>query len=231
MTQEGNCCPILACFLSFDYQALPRFFSHPNHGLELQDKMKPEFITTLQSIAVGLDEKEKSSLYVVQGSDSDVRKTSAKLGNQMIENRRVSGSNFPLVSFVYDEADQFIPQDTSQPGMGASRDTAEQLARRGRKHGLGIGIATQRIVYLDTNVLGQPHTYFVSKLPRESDRDRIQQAFGLSDETLRESLRFKVGQWLLISHDATGIDGLPIPVTMPDANDRISKFLDDFKSS
>lgn len=89
----------------------------------------------------------------------------------------------------------------------------------------------QRIVYLDTNILGQPHTYFVSKLPGATDREKIQGAFGLSDETLQESLRFNVGQWLLISHSATGVDDLPIPVQIPDANVRINDFLNNFSKT
>ena len=92
-------------------------------------------------------------------------------------------------------------------------------------------IDMQRIVYLDTNILGQPHTYFVSKLPGATDREKIQEAFGLSDETLQESLRFNVGQWLLISHSATGVDDLPIPVQIPDANVRINDFLNNFSKT
>ncbi len=109
--------------------------------------------------------------------------------------------------------------------MRESKHTVEQLAWRGRKYELGIGIATQRIIYLNMNLLGQPHTYFVSKLPRATDRDRIQEAFGLSDETIQESIQFGVGQWLLTSHSATEMGGVPVPMQLPDANKRIIKFL------
>ena len=54
------------------------------------------------------------------------------------------------------------------------------IARRGRKFGLSIRIATQRITYLNTNIMAQPHTYFVSKLPRREDRERVAEAFGLN---------------------------------------------------
>ena len=111
-------------------------------------------------------------------------------------------------------------------GLEAAKGAAQELARRGRKYGLGIGMATQRIVYLDTNILGQPHTYLVSKLPRATDREKIQEAFGLSEETPRESLRSGPVQWLLISHSATGIDGLPVPVQLPNTNIHIIDFLD-----
>ncbi|MDA7990511.1 MAG: ATP-binding protein [Gammaproteobacteria bacterium] len=186
----------------------------------------PKFKISLDKIVEDLNQSSRSSLYIMQGhNDENVRRFSQELGEMMLYSRRERGIISPPVSFIYDEADQFIAQDDKQPGMKDSKQIAEQLARRGRKYGLGIGIATQRIVYLDTNILGQPHTYFVSKLPRASDREKIQEAFGLSDETLQESLRFALGQWLLISHGATGIDGLPIPVQLPDANERIKDFL------
>lgn len=191
------------------------------------------FKTSMTQIVSSLNAAGRQSLYVIQdGSDAHIRGMSHDLGKMLLDARRSAGRISPPVSFIYDEADQFISSgDASQnAAMARSKETAEQLARRGRKYGLGIGIATQRIVYLDTNVLGQPHTYMVSKLPRASDRAKIQEAFGLSDETLAETLRFDVGQWLLISHSATGIDGLPIPVQVPDANERIARFLDGFEA-
>lgn len=158
--------------------------------------------------------------------DALVRQTSYELGRDMLTTRRKRGQISPPVSFIYDKADQFFAQDSSENGMVDSKKSTQQLARCGRRYGLGIGIATQRIAYLDTSILGQPHTYFVSKLPRVTDRDPIQETFGLSDTVLSESLRFGPGQWLLTSHSATGIDGLSIPVQLPDANDCIIDFLD-----
>ena len=198
-------------------------------NIQASERMDAKFKITMNEMMMNLNDASHPSLYVVQdGDDANVRLFSYDLGNNMLNARRERGLLSPAVSFVYDEADQFIAQQSNdQIGMDESRQIAEQLARRGRKYGLGIGIATQRIIYLDTNILGQPHTYFVSKLPRITDRDRIQEAFGLSDETIQESLKFGVGQWLLMSHSATGIDGLPIPIQLPDANKRISDFLDD----
>ena len=182
-----------------------------------------------QDVINSLNATGKKSIYILQdNNDAQVRLMSHKLGKTMLRVRREKGQISPLVSFIYDEADQFIAQESTESGMKESKNAAQELARRGRKYGLGIGIATQRIVYLDTSILGQPHTYLVSKLPRTTDRERIQDAFGLSEETLRETLRFGVGQWLLISHSATGIDGLPIPIQLPDANMRISDFLNNF---
>lgn len=197
-------------------------------NLEEADSIDAKYKISLGDMIKNLNQDSSRSLYIIQGyNDKSIREFSHELGDKMLYSRREQGIISPPTSFIFDEADQFIAQgDESQSGMNKSKQTAEQLARRGRKYGLGIGIATQRIVYLDTNILGQPHTYFVSKLPRASDREKIQEAFGLSDEVLQESLRFAVGQWLLISHGSTGIDGLPIPVQLPDANERIKDFLD-----
>ena len=151
----------------------------------------------------------------------------------MLHDRRRTGHISPPVSFVFDEADSFIPYSakSEEEETLRSKRIVQEIARRGRKYGLGIGIATQRIVNLDTTVLGQPHTYFVSKLPRQVDRQRIQEAFGVTDETLKQTFRFRKGEWLLVSFDATGAEGLPIPVRVPDANQRIIKFLDGFNSA
>lgn len=190
-------------------------------------RINERFKIRQQDITDSLNADGEKSLYILQdSSDAQVRLMSHKLGKAMLRLRREMGRISPLTSFIYDEADQFIAQKDDELGMKEAKSAAQELARRGRKYGLGIGIATQRIVYLDTNILGQPHTYLVSKLPRASDRETIQGAFGLSEETLRESLRFGPGQWLLMSHSATGIDGLPIPIQLPDANVRIAEFLD-----
>ena len=99
------------------------------------------------------------------------------------------------------------------------------LARRGRKFGIGIGIATQRTRYLNTSIMAQPHTYLVGKLPRKMDREVVQEAFGFSDEVLKQTFKFTKGDWLLASYDATGLTGVPIPIHAENANNRIKEAL------
>ena len=102
-----------------------------------------------------------------------------------------------------------------------SSEAVETLARRGRKFGLGVAIATQRVTYLNTSIMAQPHTYFISKLPRMSDRQRVVDAFGTSEEVMRETFKFGKGDWLAISHDATGLKSVPIPIHSDNAEQRI----------
>lgn len=182
--------------------------------------------TTLPEIVADLNHKDKHSLWIIQAHNPDLlRRFASDLGSLLYEQRRLHGLIDPVVSFVFDEADEFIRSG----GTGSyefSAEIAQTIARRGRKFGIGLGIATQRIRYLDTNIMSQPHTYFVSKLPRASDRTAVAEAFGFGNEMLNQTFKFAKGQWLLVSHDATGLEAIPIPVQTPNANVRLAGFLE-----
>lgn len=180
---------------------------------------------TLQQIIEDLNDSSHPSLWVIQSHDPhELRSFSKKLGEDLYEQRRQGGIIDPLVSFIFDEADEFIRREATG-SYAESAEIAQTLARRGRKFGLGVGIATQRIRYLDTNIMAQPHTYFISKLPRLSDRQAVAEAFGVSEELLNQTFKFKKGHWLLISHDATGLEAVPVPIAAPNANDRLADWL------
>ena len=180
---------------------------------------------TLDEMVADLNDREKKSLWVIQSHNPhELRSFSKRLGDAVYEKRRQDGLIDPLVSFIFDEADEFVRSETTG-SYGESREIAETLARRGRKFGLGLGIATQRIRYLDTSIMAQPHTYFISKLPRLSDRQAVSEAFGVSEEMLNQTFKFKKGNWLLMSHDATGLEAIPVPIKTPDANRRLSEWL------
>lgn len=165
-------------------------------------------------------------LLIQSNRDDEIRFFSSNLVNRTFEDRRIKGKIFPHTLFIFDEADEFIPQNVAKDSSyAASKSGCNLLARRGRKFGLGIAIATQRLAYLDTSILAQPHTFLLSKMPRAYDRQVIAGAFGVSEELLNKTLSFNTGQWLLFSYDATGLTNVPIPVQFPNANDRIKKFL------
>jgi len=166
----------------------------------------------------------KPFLVVVIGEhEQAIAEFMRQLVQQIFEARRKQSILFPTVSFIFDEADVFIGQKQDKDVSLVAEATL--LARRGRKFGLGLGISTQRVRYLNTSIMAQPHTYFISKLPRYSDREAVAQAFAIADETLEQTFSFTVGQWLLVSHDATGLRSVPFPVQLPNANDRIRKWL------
>lgn len=196
--------------------------------IKVDDK---SFISIEPQLINELNDEKKKAIYIIQSHDPDELKRFVNyLASALYEDRRKNGRIFPLVSFILDEADEYIPQDNYAKGDSkVSREAVEMLARRGRKFGLGVGIATQRVVYLDTNIMAQPHTYFVSKLPRSSDRERVAQAFAVDEGMFEQTFRFGKGDWLLMSHDATGLESVPFPIHAENAEDRIIKFLESFE--
>jgi len=131
--------------------------------------------------------------------------------------------------FDYTRQAMNLIREGADDSYARSRIVVMTLARRGRKFRLGVGIATQRVRYLDTSIMAQPHTYSVSKMPRQSDRQAIAEAFGISEEMFRQTFRFQKGDWLLMSHDAIGLEAVPVPVHTEDANRRIEAFLDELR--
>jgi len=49
----------------------------------------------------------------------------------------------------------------------------------------------------------------------------VAEAFGIGQEELSPTFSFRPGNWLVISHDATGLKGVPIPTQSENANQRI----------
>jgi DNA helicase HerA-like ATPase len=186
---------------------------------------------TIPQIIARLNAADNSSLIVIQAADPDaLRQFACDLGMAIYSERRRSGQISPLVSFVFDEADEFIPLNFDRDSSySKSTAIAMALARRGRKFGLGIGIATQRVTYLNTSIMAQPHTYFISKLPRQTDRQRVCEAFGISEEMFRQTFKFRKGNWLLVSHDATGLESVPLPIKTENADDRVLSWLSQLK--
>lgn len=193
--------------------------------VENSKPLPPDSTMGIFNLISDLNNPLASSLYIIQSHDPDeLRLFASKLGNLLFDSRRKKGLTSPLASFIFDEADEFIPgQFDKDSTYSKSVQVAHMLARRGRKFGIGIGIATQRTRYLNTSIMAQPHTYFVSKLPRETDRTAVQDAFGFSEEAFRQTFKFTKGDWLLASYDATGLKGVPIPIHAENANDRIIK--------
>jgi DNA helicase HerA-like ATPase len=173
---------------------------------------------------------EKPSLFILYSEKPDrLREVYSDISKAVYEWRvsllyRKRGESEPPVLFVLDEADEFIPYGESGSTYVDAREAAETIARRGRKLGLGLCVATQRAAYLETRTVGQLHTYFVSKLPREHDRKTVAEAYGVERSVIDQALRFATGQWVVISHSATGLKGVPIATVFPNAEDRVLDF-------
>jgi hypothetical protein len=165
-----------------------------------------------------------------------LRVFSEAIGTDIYNLRRRDGILDPATIFIFDEADIFIPgqaanaTDEEKDAIRSSKKIATTLARRGRKYGLGLGIATQRITYLDTSILAQIGSYFVGRLPRMSDRQKITEGFGIEKDSLQSGIR-DVGDWVVLSHTAVGDRGAPLPVHFNNADERVVAFIKEFDKS
>jgi hypothetical protein len=196
---------------------------------EEENPIRPQCTSSLNSLLRLLNDEENDALIVVQSNrDDNLRQFSASLVTNIFNDRKRRGANGPQVLFLYDEADEFMPSQPPGTSYGIAKAAITMLARRGRKFGLGLSFSTQRVAYLDTSILGQAHTYLISKLPRQYDRETVSNAFGLSEDMLKRTLKFSKGQWLLVSYEATGLENVPLPVQFPNANKRIKEFLESF---
>ncbi len=64
---------------------------------------------------------------------------------------------------IIEEADKFVPQ------RGENLESINEVARRGRKRGLGLMVASQRPAFINKNVLSQCNHQFIGKLTVDGD--------------------------------------------------------------
>ncbi|MCJ7424463.1 ATP-binding protein [Candidatus Bathyarchaeota archaeon] len=170
-------------------------------------------------------EDETTSLVCVSMSDPyTIKDLAVNLTQDLLIRRKRKFKVDPYILLVFDEAQEFV----SSGGTGIEAKCSahvETLLRQGRKYGLGVCLATQRVAYLNTNALQQIHTYFVGTLPRPYDRNLISETFMVDKSILEKTLEFAPGEWLLASYIATGMENVPIFIKADNAEKEIEKYL------
>ena len=151
-----------------------------------------------------------------------LKKLAIEISNQALYRRKKQFKTSPQILFVFDEAQEFIPNSNSGINHEVSQ-AVEMLLRQGRKYGLGGCVATQRLAYLNTNALQQLHTYFVGTLPRPYDRGVVSEQFMIDIGILEKTLEFGPGEWLLSSYIATGIENVPIFIKADDSEKELRR--------
>jgi len=173
-----------------------------------------------------LIEGETRVICISIAEPSTIKELVIALTQNLLSRRKRRFQVKPHVLFVFDEAQEFIPELGGSAGIDKKcSKQVEVLLRQGRKYGLGACVATQRIAYLNTNALQQLHTYFVGTLPRPYDRQVVSDTFMIDQSILEKTLEFAPGEWLLSSYIATGIENVPIFVKADNAEREIEKFL------
>jgi DNA helicase HerA-like ATPase len=170
-------------------------------------------------------EDTPTNLVVISISDPfTIKELAISLTQDLLVRRKRRFTVKPYILVVFDEAQEFI--SNKEGGIdGKCSAHVETLLRQGRKYGLGVCIATQRIAYLNTNALQQLHTYFVGTLPRPYDRALVSETFMIDKSILEKTLEFAPGEWLLSSYIATGIENVPIFIKAENAEKEVEKYL------
>jgi DNA helicase HerA-like ATPase len=179
---------------------------------------------TVEGIRQLLEDKA-TNLVVISISDPfTIKELAISLTQDLLVRRKRRFTVKPYILVVFDEAQEFI--SSKEGGLdGKCSAHVETLLRQGRKYGLGVCIATQRIAYLNTNALQQLHTYFVGTLPRPYDRALVSETFMIDKGILEKTLEFAPGEWLLSSYIATGIENVPIFIKADNAEKEVEKYL------
>jgi hypothetical protein len=188
----------------------------------------------IEKMAIEILDNEENSprLFILELPNiEEARLIVGQLINQIMLRRKKSYSINPIL-FVLDEAQEFIPFDTKQKDNSEfSSNAVEKLLRHGRKYHLHGLISTQRLAYLNTNVLQQLHTYFISTLPRPYDRQLIAETFGINDTLMDRTLDLEVGQWLLVSFKAALPHDVPVFFTAPNNLEELRKGIQNSRPS
>ena len=164
-----------------------------------------------------IEQHEDKKLCIIISSDKD--RMASVIYNLMYNSlraRRESGTKRHDVLFVVDEAHEFVLNPREAGLSDIERNCSrliERLTRMGRKYGLGVGLASQRVAYLNTTALSNCHTTFIGALPRKYDRDTMNEAYAISPEVLSRVVTFPPGNWYVVSSIAMGINNVPIRLT------------------
>ena len=185
---------------------------------------------TVERIRELLEDKTASLICVSISDPYTIKDLAINLTQDLLIRRKRRFQVKPYILLVFDEAQEFLPSNATGIEAKCSHHV-ETLLRQGRKFGLGVCLATQRVAYLNTNALQQLHTYFVGTLPRPYDRGLISETFMVDKGILEKTLEFAPGEWLLSSFIATGMENVPIFIKADNAEKEIEKYLRASKTS
>ncbi len=207
-------------------------YSWATSRLALQDNLKRA--EKQKQVTGGLDingirelvEKDSRLTCISISDPLAIKELVLHLAREFLQRRKRSFKVKPYVLFVFDEAQEFVPDLPGSSGIDKDcSKMVETLLRQGRKYGLGGCLATQRIAYLNTNALQQLHTYFVGTLPRPYDRTVVSDTFTIDKQILEKTLEFAPGEWLLSSFIATGMENVPIFIKADNAEAEVEMTL------
>ncbi len=165
-------------------------------------------------------------LFILNITRPDIMQSVAQtLCEELLMSRKREFRIKPYIFCVFDEAQNFIPKVTGKGTESLCSLAVENLMRQGRKYGLGVCIASQRIAGLNTSALQQLHTIFLGILPRPYDRLELQRSFDVPSNVVDLTLQLGTGEWVVCSYNATGLPNVPIFMRADNSEDAVVEAL------
>ena len=118
---------------------------------------------------------------------------------------------------IVDEAHNYVPERSIEDGgswQKRSKSLLTTLAKEGRKYGIGVCLADQRITAVDKDAIDF-QTYFLGKLQMKGDQDHVKSMFGDSALTAMSVLRKY--QFIVVG-GANPLEDVAAPIQVFDPN-------------
>jgi DNA helicase HerA-like ATPase len=180
------------------------YIKRPLSFNDIHDKISTQKAIIIDLSVEKMDDSEKA-LYV------------HKIGEMaLIEgNKKYPKEKLNLVTIV-DEAHIYVPQRIANVQtdywIERSKKTITEIAKQGRKYGLGLCLADQRITAVDKQAIDMG-TYFFGRLKMSGERNHIKEMFG---EREADALRTINKYQFLVAGTASPLEDVTAPIAIFD---------------
>ncbi len=128
----------------------------------------------------------KGKTVVIQGTQNMLNLYASYAVNSCYRKRRryvdsLTDEYFPLICMVFDEAHNFCGSD--RPSI--TRRIIKEIAQEGRKYGVFLILASQRMAAIEQTIIAQLSTKFIFRISTERDLEVIKKETDLSSEEIR----------------------------------------------
>ncbi|MDU2898775.1 MAG: ATP-binding protein, partial [Finegoldia magna] len=141
------------------------------------------FLNTSQKL---FEELKDGKTVIIQGTQKMLNLYASYAVNSCYRKRRryvdaMTNEYFPIICMVFDEAHNFCGSDQ----ISVTRRIIKEIAQEGRKYGVFLILASQRMAAIEQTTIAQLSTKFIFRISTEKDLEVIRKETDLSSEEIR----------------------------------------------
>jgi len=187
----------------FDNTIRP-YIQRPLSMNDVHDAIKTQKAVIIDLSGEHMNDSEKA-LYVHKIGEMVIME-----GNKIYPKKKLN-----LVTII-DEAHIYVPQGVrdvrTDNWIARSKKTITEFAKQGRKYGLGLCLADQRITAVDKQAIDMG-TYFLGKLKMSGERNHVKEMFGTGEaDALRTIKKYQ----FLVVGNASPLEDVTAPISVFD---------------